>query len=192
MDTDRSFTAPGRDCIALKAPKMSKREKIILVIMALTIVYGFYALFLENPSPGKPKLAASGNKLDTFNTFITNVAAMVKGGVSEEETYIIDKIPVKWTKDPLLNTGKEVAFKPEKEKLDEAKKGETAQELGIVYSGFLNMGNRNLAIINGIEFEKGEKLPSSGHIVEEIYPNRVVCGMQGSKKKITVKLEEMQ
>jgi hypothetical protein len=29
---------------------MSKREKIILVIMALTVVYGFYALFLENPS----------------------------------------------------------------------------------------------------------------------------------------------
>ena len=171
---------------------MSKREKIILVIMALTIVYGFYALFLENPSPGKPKLAASGNKLDTFNTFITNVAALVKGGVSEEETYIIDKIPVKWTKDPLLNTGKEVAFKPEKEKLDEVNKGKTAQELSIVYSGFLNMGNRNLAIINGIEFEKGEKLPASGHIVEEIYPNRVVFGMQGSKKKITVKLEEMQ
>ena len=171
---------------------MSKREKIILTIMALTIVYGFYALFLENPSPGKPKLAASGNKLDTFNKFITNVAALVKRGVSEEETYIIDKIPVKWTKDPLLNTIKEVAFKPEKEKLDEAKKGATAQEFGIVYSGFLNMGNRNLAIINGIEYEKGEKLPDGGYIVEEIYPNRMVMGMQGSKKKITVKLEEMQ
>jgi hypothetical protein len=149
---------------------MSKREKIILIIMALTIVYGFYALFLENPSPGKPKLAASGNKLDTFNKFITTVATLVKGGVSEEETYIIDNIPVKWTKDPLLNTRKEVAFKP----------------------GFLNMGSQNLAIINGIEYEKGEKLPDGNHIVEEIHPNRVVVGLQGSKKKIIVKLEEMQ
>jgi hypothetical protein len=171
---------------------MSKREKIILIIMALTIVYGFYALFLENPSPAKPKLASSGNKLDTFNKFITNVATLVKGGVSEEETYIIDKIPVKWTKDPLLNTRKEVAFKPEKEQLEEVKKGAAAQELGIVYSGFLNMGNRNLAIINGIEYEKGEKLPDGAHIVEEIHPNRVVVGMQGKKKKIIVKLEEMQ
>jgi hypothetical protein len=171
---------------------MSKREKIILIVMALTIVYGFYALFLENPSPGKPKLAATENKLDNFNKFITNVATLVKGGVSEEETYIIDKIPVKWTKDPFLKTRKEVAVKPEKEKLDEFKKGATAQELGIVYSGFLNMGNRNLAIINGIEYEKGEKLPDGAHIVEEIHPNRVVVGMQGKKKKITVKLEEMQ
>jgi hypothetical protein len=54
------------------------------------------------------------------------------------------------------------------------------------------MGNRNLAIINGIEYEKGEKLPDGAHIVEEIHPNRVVVGMQGNKKKITVKLEEMQ
>lgn len=171
---------------------MSKREKIILIIMAVTVVYGFYALFLENPSPGKTKSAATGNKLDTFNKFITTVAALVKEGVSEEETYIIDNIPVKWTKDPLLNTRKEVAFKPEKEKLAEVKKGATAQELGIVYSGFLNMGDRNLAIINGFEYEKGEKLPASGHIVEQIYPNRVVIGMHGSKTKITVKLEEMQ
>ena len=54
------------------------------------------------------------------------------------------------------------------------------------------MGSQNLAIINGNEYEKGEKLPDGGHIVEEIYPNRVVFGIQGSKKKITVKLEEMQ
>ncbi len=91
-----------------------------------------------------------------------------------------------------MNTRKEVAFKPEKEKLDEVKKGATAREIGIVYSGFLNMGTRNLAIINGIEYEKGEKLPDGAHIVEEIHPNRVVMSMQGSKKKIIVKLEEMQ
>jgi hypothetical protein len=91
-----------------------------------------------------------------------------------------------------LNIKKEVTFKPEKEKLNEAKKEATARELGMVYTGFLNMGSRNLAIINGNEYEKGEKLPDSGHIVEEIYPNRVVFGIKGSKKKITVKLEEMQ
>jgi len=186
------ITALERGRISLKVPKMSKREKIILMIMALTIVYGFYALFLEDPSPGKPKPASSSSKPDTFNTFITNVAALVKGGVSEEDTYIIDKIPVKWTKDPFLSTKKDVAFKPEKEKLDAVKKSATAPEMDIVYSGFLNMGSRNLAIINGIEYERGEKLPDGAHIVEEIHPNRVVVGMHGSKKKIIVKLEEMQ
>ena len=93
---------------------------------------------------------------------------------------------------PSLEHQKRSRVQAGKGKLDEVKKGATAQGLGIVYSGFLNMGSQNLAIINGIEYEKGEKLPDGGHIVEEIYPNRVVFGIQGSKKKITVKLEEMQ
>lgn len=160
--------------------------------MALTLVYGFYALFLESPTPGKPKLAAPENKLDTYNDFITKVAALVKGGVSPEETYIIEKIPVKWARDPFLNTKTEGAFKPEKEKLTEAQKEANDSKLDIVYSGFLNMGNRNLAIINGIEYEKGEKLPEGGQIVEQIFPDRVVIGRAGSPRKITVKLEDTQ
>lgn len=160
--------------------------------MALTLVYGFYAFFLESPTPGKPKLAAPENKLESYNEFITKVAALVKGGVSPEEAYIIEKIPVKWAGDPFLNTKTEGAFKPEKENLTEAKKEVRASKPDIVYSGFLNMGNRNLAIINGIEYEKGEKLPDGGQIVEQIYPNRVVIGRVGSKRKITVKLEDTQ
>ncbi|MFO7688876.1 MAG: hypothetical protein R6V60_22575 [Desulfobacterales bacterium] len=169
---------------------MSKREKLILVIMALTLVYGFYALFLEDPSPTKMKPAASANKLDTFNTFITNVAALVKEGVSEEEAYIIDNIPAKWTRDPLLNARDEVFSKTAKEQLGAAKIEESVRALGIVYSGFLNMGSRNLAIINGIEYEKGETLPTGGHVIEQIHANRVVIGLHGGNKKLTVNLEE--
>lgn len=160
--------------------------------MALTLVYGFYALFLENPAPGKPKLAAPENKLDGYNEFITKVAALVKGGVSPEQAYIIEKIPDKWSRDPFLIIKTEGSFKPEKEKLTETQKEASESKLDIVYSGFLNMGNRNLAIINGIEYEKGEKLPEGGQIVEQIYPDRVIIGRVGSKRKVTVKLEDTQ
>ncbi len=166
---------------------MSKREKIILIIMALTVVYGFYALFLENPTPGKDKLTASGSKLDEFNKFITNVAALTKDGLSEESAYIIERIPANWTKDPLLNTRQGFDFKP-----DEKKEIESAESLGITYSGYLKMGNKSLAIINGIEYEIGEELPESGHIVEQITANNVVIVTRGGRKKITVPLEETQ
>jgi len=166
---------------------MSKREKIILIIMALTVVYGFYALFLENSTPVGGKLASSGNKLDEFNKFITNVAALAKGGLSEEDTYIIESIPVKWTKDPLLNTRKSFAFKP-----DEDTKEAAVEKLGISYSGYLKMGNKSLAIINGLEYETGDELPESGHTVEMIYANKVVIATRGGRKKITIPLEETQ
>ena len=155
--------------------------------MALTVVYGFYALFLENPTPRQDKLTASGSKLDEFNKFITKVAALTKDGLTEESAYIIERIPVNWTKDPLLNTRQSFDFKPDEEKEDA-----TAEKLGITYSGFMKMGKKSLAIINGSEYEIGEELPESGHIVEQIDANKVVIVTRGGRKKITVPLEETQ
>jgi hypothetical protein len=166
---------------------MSKREKIILFIMALTVVYGFYALFLENPTPRNDKLSASSSKLDEFNKFITKVAALTKGGLSVEDTYIIDRIPVNWTKDPLLNTRKTFDFKPDEEKEDTS-----LEKLGISYSGFMKMGKKSLAIINGLEYETGEELPDSGHIIDQIYENKVVIVTRDGRNKISVPLEETQ
>ena len=166
---------------------MSKREKIILVLMALTVVYGFYALFLENPTPRGLGLAESGSKLEAFNKFITNVAALTKDGLSEIDSYIIEHIPSKWTKDPLLNTKKDFEFEA-----GDNMTSTSAKQLGIIYSGFLQMGDRSLAIINGLEYEAGEKLQDGGHTVGEIFPNRVVIVMRGGKQQVTVPLEETQ
>lgn len=166
---------------------MSKREKIILIIMALTVIYGFYALFLENPTPRKNELTASGSTLDEFNKFITKVAALTKGGLSTEDSYIIERIPVKWTKDPLLNTRQSFDFKPDEEKEDI-----TPEKLGISYSGFIKMGKKSLAIINGLEYEAGEELPDSGHIVDQIYSNKVIIVTSDGRKKVSVPLDETQ
>ena len=164
---------------------MSKREKIILILMALTVVYGFYALFLETPT-STINIASSESKLDAFNKFISNVAAMTKDGLSEIDSYIIEHIPAKWTKDPLLNTKNEFKF-------DEAGRvAEETQKLGITYSGFLQMGNKSLAIINGLEYEKGEKLRQSGYVVGAIYPTRVIILMRGGKQRISIQLRETQ
>jgi hypothetical protein len=172
---------------SVEATDMSKREKIILIIMALTVVYGFYALFLENPSPRTGNLVSSGSKLDEFNKFITNVAALTKDGLTEEDAYIIDQIAVKWTKDPLLNTQQSFAFKPEEEK-----KATVAESLGISYSGYLKMGDKSLAIINGLEYETGDELPEGGHVVDKIYADKLVIVTGGGRKKITVPLDETQ
>ena len=166
---------------------MTKREKIILIIMALTIVYGFYALFLENPPTRGSALTASGGKLDEFNKFITSVAALTKDGLSEEDAYIIDRIPINWTKDPLLNTKQSFDFKS-----DEKKDAEPVEKLGITYSGFLKMGRKSIAIIDGLEYETGEELGESGHIVEQIHANKIVIVTRDGRNKITVPLEETQ
>jgi hypothetical protein len=167
---------------------MTKREKIILVLMALTVVYGFYALFIE-PSSKVSQLAttASGSKLDSVNAFISKIAAMTKGGLSQIDSYVIEHVPAKWTKDPLLNTSRDFEFRAEKPQNDI-----DAKQLGITYSGFLQMGAKNLAIINGFEYEAGEKLLDSGHTVAQIDPNRVVLVLQGAQRRLIVPIEDAQ
>ena len=165
---------------------MSKREKIILVLMALTVVYGFYALFIEGPPKrGSSIVASSESKLESFNKFIASVAAMTKDGLSDIDSYIIEHIPAKWTKDPLLNTSVEIGPGPPPDEPEDL-------PFQLVYSGYLQMGSKSLAIINGMEYETGELLPQTDYVVGKILPNRVVIMMRGGKQRVSIPIVETQ
>ena len=165
---------------------MSKREKVILVIMALTIVYGIYALLI-NPNPKETAPVASTSKMDAFNQFITKVSTMTQSGLSDIDAYVIQHIPVEWTKDPLLNSRQDFEFKKDGETEDTL-----VQKLALKYTGFVEMGKDKLAIIDGAEYETGEMLPDSGLVVEEIHATQVVIFVKSSNKRVSVPLEEVQ
>jgi hypothetical protein len=162
---------------------MTKREKIIVFLMVISLVYGFYVFFLE--APAQRPHAQTASKLDTFNQFISKIADMTKDGLSEIDAYIIENISAKWTKDPLLNTRKDNPYITVKGEIPEVLKG-------ITYNGYLQMGSRHLAIINGTEYEAGEKLEKEGFTVGTIYPNRVIIVLRGGKEKHSIPLEEAQ
>ena len=44
----------------------------------------------------------------------------------------------------------------------------------LVYSGFLEVGSKRLAIINGMEYEAGDKLDPGGFTIKSILPTRVM------------------
>ena len=162
---------------------MSKREKIIVGLMVLSLIYGFYIFFIE-PAPKKGH-AVTNSKLDAFNKFISNIAVLTKDGLSEIDAYIIQNIGSKWTKDPLFRTKGGGPFNTKGELIPDSPGG-------ITYSGYLQMGKRNLAIINGMEYETGDPLDQGGLIVGPIYPERVIIFVQGGKRKFAIPLEEMQ
>ena len=161
---------------------MSKREKIILVVMALTIVYGAYSFFLESPAYTHGP-SPSESKLEAFHKFISNVANLTKDGLSEIDAYIIEHISDQWTKDPLLNITREVQI---------GDRPDTVNPLDIIYTGYLEMGPKRLAIINGMEYESGESLAKGGHTVGLIYPDKVVIVTRGNNQKVAVPLVESQ
>ena len=60
------------------------------------------------------------------------------------------------------------------------------------YTGYLQMGSRTMAIINGLEYQLGDELQSGGRIVKEIDPLKVVIGPRADDRNMILPLEETQ
>ena len=53
------------------------------------------------------------------------------------------------------------------------------------------MGAKNIAILNGLEYEEGEELEKSGFIIRKIFPEQVIIEIKGKQKEIAIPLEEI-
>ncbi len=167
---------------------MSNREKIIVVVAVLAIIYGVYIVFLE-PSAQQPTVKTSSNQLEDLNTFITKVAAATKEGLSEKDSEIIKRAEKAWVRDPLIRMRKPVEIE---EEIQQAEK-ETQPEGMILYTGYLEMGTTRLAIINGNEYAAGDTLDQGGYVVRRISPNQIVLATtDGTDNMFIVPLQETQ
>ena len=166
---------------------MTTREKIIVGLMVLAVCYGVYTIFLAGP-PDEDAFKTGGDKeLETLNLFIAKVADKTKNSLSKEQAYVLLKAQEKWKQDPLLQ------IEPEMSPEEKEARQPLVLESKILYSGFLQMGDKRLAILNGIEYEIGDRLDPGGLIVREIYPNHVVIGSPNVKsKKVILPMEEIE
>ena len=146
--------------------------------MLLSVVYGVYALFFEK----QPKESTPGGDkgLATLNTFITKVAEKTKMGLSKEQSYILQKAQAAWKQDPLVQIRNKISRDEEEENKPPVLNSE------LLYTGFLEMGDKRLAIINGTEYETGEKLEPGGFVIQSIRPNQVVISPEDRKTKTMI------
>jgi hypothetical protein len=170
---------------------MTTREKIIVGLMLLTVIYGVYAVFFENKG-APPEIAAisATKQLENLNTFITKVAEASKVGLTKEDKYIIALAEAEWKQDPLVSV--ELKDLPESE-IQRAKKVTTVSipDLTVSYTGFMQMGDKKFAIINGVEYATGDRIEEGNYILQSITPSRVVIVSTGrSKKRYIFPLEE--
>jgi hypothetical protein len=159
---------------------MTNREKIIVGLMLVVVVYGVYTLFFSEPQKATTVKKSGTKELATLNAFITKVAEKTKSGLSEKQAYILKKAQAAWKQDPFLR------IQPPKTPDDKDANKPVVLKSDIFYSGFLQMGDRRLAIINGMEYETGDKLEPGGYIIRSILPNHVVIAPPGEEKKTMI------
>ena len=162
---------------------MSKREKIILVFMAIALAYGAFAL-LTARKPRKTRSrkrtvtvsAPSSSRLGaTADTYRQDVK---KNVLSALDGYALDRSGNAWRGSPFVDSFHRFGD-------DRVPEGEAFQ-----YSGRLAMAGDTLAIINGAEYRVGDALVEADYTVECIDAEKVVLRHKRTDRKVTVFAEE--
>ena len=166
---------------------MTNREKAIVGLMALTVGFGVYIMFFA----GSKEEAAFENRgdkeLQALHSFINEVAEKTKSRLPREQIYALQKAQSEWKQDPLID------IKPKMSRDEKTQRKPLKLDRKIIYTGFLQMGPKRLAIINGLEYEIGDRLEPDGLIVRSIHPNYIVIGSPVHKnKKVVLPMEEIE
>jgi hypothetical protein len=164
---------------------MTTREKIIIGLMVLAVVYGVYTVFFA--APRDVSISRGEKGLETLNSFVTKVAEKTKTSLSKEQTYILQKARTEWKQDPFIQ------IQPKLTREEEAARQPLVLTSKIIYTGFLEMGDKRLAIINGMEYEVGDSLEPAGLVVKTINPTHVVVAAPDKKNKtLILPMEEIE
>lgn len=165
---------------------MSKREKIIVLLMALAVLYGGYEFFWA--SKPKSNIKSPENKEELLDKFVTDVAVKLKKkDISDIDKHIIARAKDEWTKDPFVRTELPSESELKKERIEAS-----ALKTNLTYSGYMEMGDQKLAVINGMEYMIGDELEQGGYIVKSISATQLVIGIKDTKQTIVIEVEEMQ
>ncbi|MCF8050020.1 MAG: general secretion pathway protein GspB [Desulfobacterales bacterium] len=163
---------------------MNKREKIILVLMGLAVLYGAFEYLWpsgESAAPGQKKQST-----EELSAYVTGIAASLpQMSVSKAEKYAIASAAAKWTQDPFLQVRL-----PEKQDQAETEETISAEEFNLRYTGYIEMGANRIAIINGREYGIGEFLKETPYRLKDISPNRVLIQADNQEKSFVLPIEE--
>jgi hypothetical protein len=159
---------------------MTTREKIIVALMVLAVIYGVYVVFFSAPMEEDASKSAGDKELKALNSFINKVADKTKSSLSKKQAYVLQIAETEWKQDPLMH------LRPKISKEEIEARQPLVLESKILYTGFLQMGDKRLAILNGIEYEVGDQLEPGGLVVRGIHPNHVVIGSLAKKNKTVI------
>ncbi|MCF8036965.1 MAG: hypothetical protein K9K62_08850, partial [Desulfobacteraceae bacterium] len=146
---------------------MGTREKILVGLMIVALVYGAFELFLSPGENGSQQQDA-GPDIETARQMEQEINTRIsRADLNAEQAYILEMAGRQWQRDPFY-------VLPKQEDITE-RQPETESSPGkLKYTGYLEIGNTEMAIINGLEYRTGERLEQGGGMVRSISPRRVV------------------
>ncbi|MCG6911842.1 MAG: hypothetical protein LJE94_17220 [Deltaproteobacteria bacterium] len=164
---------------------MLNRERIIILLMLVVVLYGIYNFFLA-PGDNVPARDSSQNLADLKKFVVDAATNLASEHVSAADQYVIQKAENAWPDSPFLQSGAILASQQSEVKVEEA----AFETVTLAYTGYIQVEDSLLAIVNGMEYESGEQLGEAGYYVKSISPEKVVIGVANNPQTIILPLDE--
>lgn len=167
---------------------MSKREKIIVSVMVVTVLLGGFFYFMPGVT-GRPP--GGGTEFDeSTRDFVQQVHKKFKADTTlAREMFAIRSAQRQWAKDPFLHSDARLSDQPQSNVPDAAPVA-AGTRLDLKYNGFVEAGAQRLAIINGMEYASGEAIDGRGYYLRRIQPGQVEIGKRNAPDVIILKMTE--
>ena len=161
---------------------MNKREKILIVLSSLALLYAVFNFFIfplftsdSSDEQGGTRTTSNTAEIAEIDRHLLSAQLMVKE--KKKIDSLIGLIEMDWNKDPF-----KAAKAPDENSL-------TLENGSFIYSGFIQIGSRYLAVINGMEYSPGEIVQESRYTVGRISPDKITLNRNG-KQALTLYLKE--
>ncbi|MBU1041873.1 MAG: hypothetical protein KKF77_12310 [Proteobacteria bacterium] len=161
---------------------MQKREKQLLGVMAVVLMVGAY-MYVSAPGNKAADPVATG----ASKAVVDDVAkSMDKARLTPPQAYRLGLLMDNATGNPFYTGMGGISLEE-----DSAQSGGGAE---FVYSGYMKLGKKLFAVLNGIEYAIGDEVAEGGYLVQSIDKNFVVLertdGSMGRKLTRRVPLVE--
>jgi hypothetical protein len=161
---------------------MSSREKIIVVVVALCAAYGLFD-FLRRQFRGTDPSVAIQEQAAKLSAFIDETRAGLQAAkLTPVENRVIERANRNWASNPFFQRQEEVAT---------AAVPGTAepQARPFRYTAFLSVGDKRMAIVDGMEYGAGDTVAGSRCVVQSIEPDKLVLLRTNDQARVEILAE---
>jgi hypothetical protein len=146
----------------------SKREKIILGLAILAVLYmGGRYLF---SSSGTDRTGLETEEDSAYGLVMEVAERIAQYNLTDMEQRVLEKAQMPWPDQPFITQQASAGTaEPSESSILPATESDNYR-----FTGYLEIGNKRLAIINGEEYETGDRLTESNAAVRSISPELVL------------------
>ncbi|MBF0450014.1 MAG: hypothetical protein HQK75_04870 [Candidatus Magnetomorum sp.] len=161
------------------------KKKRIIAYSVLAVVVLFCVFFLIPSSNQSKDQQKNISNLESITKEVKD--GLKKTGMDKVTNYVINRAESMWSKDPFSDQ-KSVGVPPGTKNNGADISADMPARIRPVftYSGYMEVGEKRMAIVNGMEYELNEELEIKGYYVDTIEQNWVIIEDKKNQEKITV------